>query len=181
MLEAVVVETWRQHAGVGVTKLVNVSITTTRVEMIVAPNIDVFKRGVLIGFATKLGSKLGGNSIGRNLSQSLALPIATIGVAGILQMVFANLIIAIYGNRIANRPLMSSMVIGRYKSANAVYSKGRYQKPFAITTPTLDHREGHYVRPNKVALKCHEFKKDDDLDAHVIMFYSVIKANAKTS
>jgi hypothetical protein len=29
-------------------------------EMIVTPNIDVVKRGTLIGFATKFGSKLGG-------------------------------------------------------------------------------------------------------------------------
>jgi hypothetical protein len=36
--------------------------------MIVVPNMHVVKRGVLIGFATKLGSKSGGVSTRRNLS-----------------------------------------------------------------------------------------------------------------
>jgi hypothetical protein len=35
---------------------------------IVAPNIDVIRRGILIGFAAKLGSKLGEVSAVRNLS-----------------------------------------------------------------------------------------------------------------
>jgi hypothetical protein len=37
------------------------------------------------------------------------LPTATIGVVGILQMVFTNLITATHGNMIANQPLMNSM------------------------------------------------------------------------
>jgi hypothetical protein len=36
--------------------------------MIVAPNIDVVKRGVLIGSTTKLGSRSGGVLVVRNLS-----------------------------------------------------------------------------------------------------------------
>jgi hypothetical protein len=62
------------------------------VEKIVAPNIDVVKRGILIKSTTKLGSGSSGVSIIRNLSQSLALPTTTTGVVGILQMVFTNLI-----------------------------------------------------------------------------------------
>jgi hypothetical protein len=55
-----IVETWKQHARVGVTQSFGVNVTTTWVETIVVPNIDVVKRGVLIGFATNLGSGLGG-------------------------------------------------------------------------------------------------------------------------
>jgi hypothetical protein len=36
--------------------------------MVVAPNIHVVKRGILIGSIAKLGNKLGGVSIVRNLS-----------------------------------------------------------------------------------------------------------------
>jgi len=62
VLEAAIVETQKQHVGIGVTQSLDASITTTRVEMFVAPNIDVVKRGVLIGYVTKLGSGLGGVS-----------------------------------------------------------------------------------------------------------------------
>jgi len=62
VLEATIVETQKQHVGIGVTQSLDASITTTRVEMFVAPNIDVVKRGVLIGYVTKLGSGLGGVS-----------------------------------------------------------------------------------------------------------------------
>jgi hypothetical protein len=50
--------------------------------MIVAPTMDVVKRGVLIGLATKLGNGLDGVSERKKLSGNLALPIATIGVVG---------------------------------------------------------------------------------------------------
>jgi hypothetical protein len=66
-----VVETRRQNA----------SITTIRVETVVVPTMDVVKRGVLIGFVTKLGSGSGGILIGRKLSGSSALP-TTIGIVG---------------------------------------------------------------------------------------------------
>jgi hypothetical protein len=58
--KAVVVETRRQHAGVGVIQSLNAGITTTGMVMIVEPHIDVVRRGVLIGFIAKLGSGLGG-------------------------------------------------------------------------------------------------------------------------
>ncbi len=38
--------------------------------------------GVLLGFATKLGSGLGGVSVRRNLNQSLTLPIVITRVVG---------------------------------------------------------------------------------------------------
>jgi hypothetical protein len=36
----------------------DLGITTTRVETFVAPTMDVVKRGILIGFTTKMGSGL---------------------------------------------------------------------------------------------------------------------------
>ncbi len=71
-------------------------------EKIVAPNINVVKRGVLIGFAAKLGSGSSGILIGRNLSRSLALPIVTTEVVGTPQMVFTNPIITIHVNMTSN-------------------------------------------------------------------------------
>jgi hypothetical protein len=62
MLKATVAETQRQHAKVGVIQSFDAIITTTRVEMVVALNMDVVKRGVLIGSASKLGSRSGGVS-----------------------------------------------------------------------------------------------------------------------
>jgi len=52
------------------------------VETIVMPNIDVVKKGVVIGSAAKLGSKLGGVLVLKNLSQSSALPTSSTGVVG---------------------------------------------------------------------------------------------------
>ncbi len=66
------------------------------------PNIDVVKRGVVIGSAAKLGSKLGGVLVLKNLSQSSTLPTSTTGVIGILQMVFTNLITTIHVNMTTN-------------------------------------------------------------------------------
>jgi hypothetical protein len=66
------------------------------------------------------------------------------------------------------------MVLGRCKIVDAMDSRGGYQEPI------LDHRIGHYVRPNKVALKYPNFKNDVDPHAHVKMFNFVVKENAKT-
>jgi hypothetical protein len=56
VLEAIVVETSKQHARIRVIQSFDVGITITRVETITTPNIDVVRRGVLIGSTTKLGS-----------------------------------------------------------------------------------------------------------------------------
>jgi hypothetical protein len=58
----------------------NVGITTIGVEMVGVPTMDVVRRGILFGFATKLGSESGEVLIGKKLNGSLALPITTIGV-----------------------------------------------------------------------------------------------------
>jgi hypothetical protein len=44
-----------------------------------------------------------------------------------------------------------------------------------------NHRNPHFVRPNKVAFKCLHFKKDVDLDVHVKIFNSIMKVNVETS
>jgi hypothetical protein len=64
----VVVETQKQHAGIRVIQSLDVGITTTGVETIVAPSINVVKKEVLVGSIAKLGSELGGVSVVRNLS-----------------------------------------------------------------------------------------------------------------
>jgi hypothetical protein len=76
---------------------------------------------------------------------------------------------------------MSSMAIGRCKSVDVVHSKGGYREPIVVTTPILDHRYGHYVKPNRVTLKYHDFKKDVDLNVHLRMFNSAIKTHEETS
>jgi hypothetical protein len=76
---------------------------------------------------------------------------------------------------------MGSMVVGGYRSAKVVHLKGGYQEPITIITPNLDYKNGHYVRPNKVALKYLDFKKDVDPNVHVKLFNFAIKANVKTS
>jgi hypothetical protein len=68
VLEVVVVETQKQHPRIKVTQSLDVGITTTRVETMVVPSINVVKREVLIRSTTKLGSKSRGVLIVRNLN-----------------------------------------------------------------------------------------------------------------
>ncbi len=96
-------------------------------------------------------------------------------------MVFTNPIMTTHVNRIVDRPLMSLMVAKRYKNVNATNPKGGYQKPFVVTIPILVHGDGHYVKPNKVAFKYLDFKKNVDLNVHVKVFNFIVKANARTS
>jgi len=110
------------------------------VETVIVPNIDVVKRGISIGFAPKLGSGSGEISTRRNLSRNSTLLTSSTKVVCIPQMVLTNLITTIHGNMTFDRSLMNSMVVGRYKSANAMHPKRGYQKPFAIITTILDHR-----------------------------------------
>jgi hypothetical protein len=76
MSKAVVVKINKQLVGIKVIQSSNAVITTTRVEMIVAPNTNVVRSGVLIRFATNLGRGLGGVSIGKNLNWNSGLPIS---------------------------------------------------------------------------------------------------------
>jgi len=54
------------------------------------------------------------------------------------------------------------MDVGRYRSVNVMNPRGGNQKPSIVTIPILDHKDGHYVKPNKVAFKYPDFKKDVD-------------------
>jgi len=96
-------------------------------------------------------------------------------------MVFTNLITTTHVNMTTNRPLMSSMATGGCKSANIMHSRRGCWEPIVVIAPIFYHKDGHYVRLNRVALKYPNFKKDVDLDVHVRMFNLVVKANAKTS
>ncbi len=120
VLEVTIVETWRQHVGVIVTQSLDVDITTTRVETVVAPTMDVIRKGVLIGSTTKLGNGLGGVSARRKLSGSMALSTTTTRVVGTSQMIFTNLIMTTHVKRTIDRPPTNSMVVGGYKSADAM-------------------------------------------------------------
>ncbi len=148
--------------------------------MVVTPNVDFVKRGVLLGFVTKLGNGLGGILVGSNLSQKLTILVATIGVVGKPQIIFTNLISTTHVNKITDRPLVSSMVIGGYKNANIVNLRRGYWEPSAVIAQFFYHKNGHYVKPNMVALKYPNLKKDVDLDVHVRVFNSIVKVNVKT-
>jgi len=63
-----IVETHKQHAEIRIIQSLGANITTIGMEIIVAPNIDVVKREILIIIVAKLGSGLGGISVTRNLS-----------------------------------------------------------------------------------------------------------------
>jgi hypothetical protein len=73
---------------------------------------------------------------------------------------------------------MSLMAIGRYKSTYAKNPKGGYRKPSIVNVEICDHRNGHFVRLNKVAFKYFDFKKVVDPNVHVKVFISKVKANA---
>jgi hypothetical protein len=105
----------------------------------------------------------------------LTLLITTVGVVGIPQMVFTNPKMTIHVNRTIDRPLMRSMVVGKYKSANVMHPRGGHREPIVVIESILDHRIGHYVKPNRVVLKYLDFKKDVDLDVHVKVFNFVVE------
>jgi hypothetical protein len=105
VLETTVVETRKQHVGVRVIQSFDAGITTTNVETFVMPNIDVVRRGILIGFAVILGSGSNGVSTIKNLNRSLALPTTITRVVSTFQMVFTNPIMTTHVNRTINRPL----------------------------------------------------------------------------
>ncbi len=53
--KAIVTKTQKQHVRVGVIQSFNARIITTRVEMVVVPNRNVVKRGVLIKSVKQIG------------------------------------------------------------------------------------------------------------------------------
>jgi hypothetical protein len=53
--KVIVTKTQKQHVRVGVIQSFNARIITTRVEMVVVPNRNVVKRGVLIKSVKQIG------------------------------------------------------------------------------------------------------------------------------
>jgi hypothetical protein len=136
------------------------------VEIVVTPNINFIKSGILIGFVMNLGG-LDGVSVRRNFNRSSRTLVTNIGVVGTSQMVFTNLIMTIHVNRIIDRPSMSSIVAKGYISTYVRNPRRGYEEPFVVTIKIPDHINGHFVRPNMVTFKYPDFKKDVDLDAHI--------------
>ncbi len=148
--------------------------------MIVAPTMDVVRRGIFTWYVAKLGNGSDGVSTRRKLNGSLALPTTTTRVVGTPQKVFANLIMTTNVNRIVDQPPMNSMTVEGYRNANVMNPKGGYREPSTIITPIPDRRNGHYIWPNKVALKYPDFKKGcwSICSCQGVQFCS--KKNAKT-
>jgi hypothetical protein len=73
---------------------------------------------------------------------------------------------------------MSSITIKGYINISVEDSKGGYQEPFITIQGIYDHINGHFVKPNKVALKYLNFKQNIDLNAHVKKFNFTMKVNA---
>jgi hypothetical protein len=58
--------------------------------MVVVPNMNVARKGVVIELVVNLGRGSDGFSTGRSLNRSLGLPTVNIGVTRTPQMVFIN-------------------------------------------------------------------------------------------
>jgi hypothetical protein len=86
----IVVKTWRQFVGMKVTQSFDEIITTTGVETIVVPNMNVVKRGIVIGPPIILGHELSEFLTRRNLNRNLTPLVTNIGVVVTPQMVFTN-------------------------------------------------------------------------------------------
>jgi hypothetical protein len=86
-------------------------ITIIRVDTIVVPDVNVGKRGVVTEFIINLGHGSSGFLVRRNLSRTLGLPMANIGVIRTPQMVFINRIMIIHVHKTIDRPPMSSIAI----------------------------------------------------------------------
>ncbi len=113
------IETHRQPIGIEVIQSLNIVITTTWVDTIVAPNTNVVRKRVVVESIINLGHGLGKFLMGRSLNWSLGLPSANTGIVGTPKMVFTNLIMTTHVQKTTYRPLMNSITIGGYKSTNA--------------------------------------------------------------
>jgi hypothetical protein len=124
--KVVVVETWRQLARIEVIQSLNVVIATIGVDTVVVPNMNVARRGVVIGSIVNLSHGLSEFSMGRNLSRSLELPTGITRVFGTLQMVFTNPIMTIHVHKTIDQPPMNSKAARRYRSKNGKDPKRGY-------------------------------------------------------
>jgi len=73
-------------------------------EIVVAPNMDVIRREVVIGSIINVNCGSNEFLVGVNLNRSSNLPIVNIGVVGTQQMVFINLVMTIHVHKTTNQP-----------------------------------------------------------------------------
>jgi hypothetical protein len=95
--------------------------------------------------------------------------------------VFTNSIMTTCVKMTTNWHPISLIVVEGYKSTNAKNLWGRYWEPYIVTTEIPNHINGHFIRPNMVAFKYLDFKKDVDPNVHVKVFNFAMNVNAKTS
>jgi hypothetical protein len=79
--------------------------------MVIAPNMNVVKRGLVIEFVTNLGGGLDGFLTRRNLNRNSRLLTPNTRVVGTPQTVFTNPIMTTHVNKIVDQLLMSSIAI----------------------------------------------------------------------
>jgi hypothetical protein len=48
---------------------------------------------------------------------------------------------------------MNSIAARGYINVDAMNPRGGHQETYAITAQIFDHKNGHYVRPNRIAFK----------------------------
>jgi len=92
-------------------------------ETVIAPTMDVIRRGVVIGSIINVSRGSSEFLVGVNLSKSSKLLIVNTGVGGTQQMVFTNPIMIIHVHKTTNQPLMSSIATRGYKNIDAEDSK----------------------------------------------------------
>jgi hypothetical protein len=126
MSKATVAETQRQIIGIEVTQPLNIIIITTRVNTVVAPNMNVGKKGIITEFAVNLSCESDKFSKGTSLNRSSGLPMTNTRVVGTPQMVFTNPIMIIHVHKTIDRPSMNLIVARGYRSTNAKDPKRRH-------------------------------------------------------
>ncbi len=109
-----IVETRIQPTRIELIQSFNAVITTTRVDIVVEPNTNVTKRGIIIRFVVNLDHALGRFSIGKKLNRSLRLPTTNTRVVGTPQMVFTNIIMTTHVHKTTYRPLMNLITTRGY-------------------------------------------------------------------
>jgi hypothetical protein len=98
VLEAIVIKIRRQRVGIKVIQSLTIVIIIAGMEKNFAPNMNIVKRGVVIGSTTNLGHGSDKILARRNLNRNLGLPIANIRFVETPQMVSTNLIMITHVN-----------------------------------------------------------------------------------
>ncbi len=82
VLETIIAKIRRQPTRIEVTQPFNVVIPITGMEIVIAPNTNFVRSGVLIGFITNLGHGSYGVSMGKILNRSSKLLNTTTSIVG---------------------------------------------------------------------------------------------------